>query len=222
MREMRRPYAEMTVRGQVNCLRPFALEACHHFGLRDARVNLLHHAFNTTFGVRSGSERYALRLNTNSNRTREELSAEIAWTSALSERTDIWVPKPQRTHNGSPFAELAWPELGRPLFATLYSWLPGRVAIDHPTPFVAESLGKLTRTLHDQARDWSLPAGAQLKPFDDILFHKPLCLEARGFRGDLGVFKEVNFPHGVDALEDTLIIDLLSPPGAMGIDSQGS
>ena len=30
------------------------------------------------------------------------------------------------------------------------------------------------------------------------------------------------FPHGVDALEDTLIIDLLSPPGAMGIDRQGS
>ncbi len=28
------------------------------------------------------------------------------------------------------------------------------------------------------------------------------------------------FPHGVDALEDTLIIDLLSPPGAMGIDNQ--
>lgn len=31
-----------------------------------------------------------------------------------------------------------------------------------------------------------------------------------------------NFPHGVDALEDTLIIDLLSPPGEMGIDRQGA
>lgn len=29
------------------------------------------------------------------------------------------------------------------------------------------------------------------------------------------------FPHGVDALEDTLIIDLLSPPGEMGVDRQG-
>lgn len=27
-----------------------------------------------------------------------------------------------------------------------------------------------------------------------------------------------NFPHGVDALEDTLIVDLLSPPGDMGVD----
>lgn len=29
-----------------------------------------------------------------------------------------------------------------------------------------------------------------------------------------------NVPHGVDALEDTEIIDILTPPGPMGIDSQ--
>lgn len=29
-----------------------------------------------------------------------------------------------------------------------------------------------------------------------------------------------NFPHGVVALEDTIIIDFLSPPGPMGIDNQ--
>lgn len=31
-----------------------------------------------------------------------------------------------------------------------------------------------------------------------------------------------NFPHGVHALEDTVILDVLSPPGAMGVDRQGS
>lgn len=30
-----------------------------------------------------------------------------------------------------------------------------------------------------------------------------------------------NVWHGVDALEDTEIIDILSPPGAMGVDRQG-
>jgi len=29
-----------------------------------------------------------------------------------------------------------------------------------------------------------------------------------------------NFPHGVEAMEDTVIIDILSPPGMMGVDSQ--
>ena len=31
-----------------------------------------------------------------------------------------------------------------------------------------------------------------------------------------------NVPHGVFALEDTLIFDILSPPGKMGVDSQGA
>lgn len=31
-----------------------------------------------------------------------------------------------------------------------------------------------------------------------------------------------NVWHGVDALEDTDIIDILSPPGAMGVDRQGA
>ena len=31
-----------------------------------------------------------------------------------------------------------------------------------------------------------------------------------------------NVPHSVDALADTEIIDVLSPPGAMGVDSQGA
>jgi quercetin dioxygenase-like cupin family protein len=30
-----------------------------------------------------------------------------------------------------------------------------------------------------------------------------------------------NVPHSVDAIEDTHIIDVLSPPSAMGIDNQG-
>jgi len=31
-----------------------------------------------------------------------------------------------------------------------------------------------------------------------------------------------NFPHGVDAIEETFIVDLLSPPGEMGVDRQSS
>jgi quercetin dioxygenase-like cupin family protein len=30
------------------------------------------------------------------------------------------------------------------------------------------------------------------------------------------------FPHGVDALEDSVILDVLSPPGEMGVDNQSS
>lgn len=191
MQGMPRPYTRLTVRGQVARLRPKALEACRVFGLPEPRVRLLSHGFNTTFAVCSRDERYALRLNTNSVRSREEISAEVAWTSALSQRDDVWVPTPFRTSAGAPMAELEWDELGRPLYAVLYSWLPGRVAYPVASPRIAEQLGRATRALHRHALDWRPPPGAALKAFDSILFHKPLRLVERGFCGDLGVFKEV-------------------------------
>lgn len=40
-------------------------------------------------------------------------------------------------------------------------------------------------------------------------------------RGGTLVHLPGGFPHGVDALEDTVILDVLSPPGKMGVDSQG-
>ncbi len=191
MQGVRVPYTQLTVRGQVARLRPKALEACRAFGLEEPALKLLEHAFNTTFAVVSGGQRYALRLNTNSHRTRQEITAEVAWTSALSQREEIWVPRPFRTADGAPFGEFEWDELGRPLYAVLYSWLPGKVASKTPTPWIAEQLGRGTRALHLQASEWTIPAGGALNEFDDILFHKPLNLAERGFRGDIGVFREV-------------------------------
>jgi quercetin dioxygenase-like cupin family protein len=42
----------------------------------------------------------------------------------------------------------------------------------------------------------------------------------REMRGGEVLHLPSNVWHGVDALEDTEIIDILSPPGAMGVDSQ--
>jgi len=188
---MPRSYVHLTGRSQVARLRPKALEACRLFGLEAPRLRLLAHGFNTTFSVRSGGSRYALRLNTNSVRTRQEICAEVAWTSALSDRSDVHVPRPHRTLEGASMAELEWSELGRPLYAVLYDWLPGRVAFQAATLSIAEELGRATRALHRHALHWSLPPGCALNGLDDILFHKPLRLESKGFRGDTGVFLEV-------------------------------
>ncbi len=41
-------------------------------------------------------------------------------------------------------------------------------------------------------------------------------------RGGEVMWLPANVPHGIVALEDTVIIDILSPPGKMGIDHQGA
>ncbi len=43
----------------------------------------------------------------------------------------------------------------------------------------------------------------------------------REMRGGEVLHLPSNVPHGIDALEGTEIIDVLSPPGLMGVDRQG-
>lgn len=40
--------------------------------------------------------------------------------------------------------------------------------------------------------------------------------------GGTAIHLPSDFPHGVEALEDSLVLDVLSPPGEMGIDRQGT
>ena len=44
----------------------------------------------------------------------------------------------------------------------------------------------------------------------------------QGTGGGTVVHLPGGFPHGVIALEDTVILDVLSPPGEMGVDHQNS
>ncbi len=59
-----------------------------------------------------------------------------------------------------------------------------------------------------------------------VMFHlgEPGTSEFRDVEVGAGQVVELpsNFPHGVTALEPTLIVDILSPPGAMGVDQKKS
>lgn len=177
-------------------LKPLAIELCAQLGLLEPRIRLLNHAFNTTFAVTArDGERFALRLNVNSSRGRPEIGAEIAWIKALGEETDVWVPRPV-----GDVLEVYSEALRRPVFAAMYSWLPGPVANSVPRPNVARALGEATVKLHEHSRSWQVPEGCRFHPVRNIIFGASLRLKEKGYAGDVGVFEEV-LERGTAALE---------------------
>ncbi|MEM9489697.1 MAG: hypothetical protein AAGC55_11160, partial [Myxococcota bacterium] len=76
--------------------------------------------------------------------------AELQWLQALSEQTQLWIPKPAGA--GTSLLSIADPG-GRWESATLLTWLDGRA----PTaPFTADhqqALGTVLATLHDHASE---------------------------------------------------------------------
>lgn len=179
--------------GQVARIRPLAEAALGRFGLPAATMRCLNHGYNTTFAVKAAGQRYALRLNTNSARTLEQIRAEVAWVSALHAEGSVSVALPVPTREGDPVVVLDWPEsvnCATPgqVCAVLYAYLPGRSGMTKP--IIAHAIGKVMRQLHEHARTWSVPPGAALEPMNDILFGHGIHAKVSE-TADVGVYKEV-------------------------------
>lgn len=163
-------YHDLTDEEQAEALRPVAVAAAGHFGLEVHRLEVLLHAYNTTYSLETvAGERFALRINTNSTSDTAEIDAQQAWQLALAEHTPVRVATPRRTVDGRWSATVPSAALGRPALVTCASWLDGE-DVGEPTAEVAHELGRTMALLHTQARNWSLPAGSTMPLFDTPLF----------------------------------------------------
>ncbi|MFT4296123.1 MAG: phosphotransferase [Micropruina sp.] len=171
---MRKSFAEVTARTQVQRLRALAARALPVWGIGDARLRLLHHGYNSTFRVDTADGgRFALRVNTQPHKTDAQLAAEVAWLAALAADTGLRVPTPQRTLDGRWSARIPSADHDRELPVVLFSWLDGRNLGERPTQRQLRAVGEAMAVLHRHAEAWRLPAGAELPLFDDVLTDLP-------------------------------------------------
>ncbi|MCK0112976.1 phosphotransferase [Ornithinimicrobium sp. F0845] len=177
-------YHDLTDEEQAEALRPVALEAAACFGLEVHRLEVLLHAYNTTYSLETVTgERFALRINTNSTSDGPEIATQQAWQLALAEHTPVQVATPRRTVDGQWCASVASPALERELRVTCASWLEGDDVGD-PSPEVARELGRAMALMHQQARTWELPDGGRMPLFDTPLFGDPDLLDTADLQED--------------------------------------
>lgn len=155
------------------------------FGWPGAQMRLLNHGYNTTFGLRKGDQRAALRINVNSVRTLGQLQGELSWVHALKD-SDVWVPQPFPRIDEDGFLArvprtdlLPDAEAGSKLYGVLYSWLPGRTTGHNWNPVIAHEVGRATTSLHRHAATWQVPEGAEFTDPIDVMLGAELELAAR-------------------------------------------
>ena len=167
-------YDDLDEVSQVEALRPVALAAAADFGLEVDRMEVVLHAYNTTFRVDTADgRRVALRVNTNSSSTPAQIRVQQAWQHALATQTDVLVPDPLQTGDGAWFATVESADLGRTALATASSWLEGDDLGTELDPEQAHALGAAMARLHDHAEVWGSPADADLRTFSSPLFGDP-------------------------------------------------
>lgn len=157
--------------GEAQALRPIALTGARALGIDVVALELVQHAFNTTFRADATDGRvFAVRVNTNSQSTIGHVVAQHAWQRAIADQTTVQVPIPQRSATGQDAIEVPGGALGRDFLVVAHSWLSGD-DVGECDEVQAAALGEAMARLHDQAEHWALPAGASLTAFDEPLFH---------------------------------------------------
>lgn len=113
---------------------------------------------------------FALRINTNSPRTPENLMAEIAFVRLLAEDGRVKVPQPVQNAEGGFYTSVFHEPSQRTFHCVLYSWIEGEELEDEPTDEQLKALGVAMATMHLVAPSFELPQGASLSTFDDALW----------------------------------------------------
>jgi Ser/Thr protein kinase RdoA (MazF antagonist) len=131
----------------------------------------INYEYNATLKVETtDGQLFALRINTNSPRTPENLRAEIAFVRFLAEDGRVKVPHPIKNHEGNFYTSILHEASGRMFHCVLYSWILGEELEDEPTDEQLSALGVAMATMHVAAQGFELPEGSSLPTFDDPLW----------------------------------------------------
>jgi Ser/Thr protein kinase RdoA (MazF antagonist) len=161
---------------QIAPLRRLAIHALESYPLVDPSLRFVTHGENTTFMVDAsfpvdGSRRatveprrFLLRVHRPRRHGRQidsvaAIQSELDWLQALRADTDLAVPEPQPTLDGSLVITVSSEGVAEPRCCSLLRWMDGRCHTASPRPVHLRRLGGAMARLHNHADRWSPPAG---------------------------------------------------------------
>lgn len=165
-----KPFEQLTSKGQARRLRQMAQTALTHYPFKVKSLRLLSISFNCIFRVDTqDGQKFILRICLPGYRSLDEIRSESLWLAALSQDTDLLVPKPVLTKDGQLITTVE--EVGVPeaRHCMVFGWVNGIDLYHNMIPENFEKLGGFTARLHEHAAGWTPPADFSLPAHDDVL-----------------------------------------------------
>jgi hypothetical protein len=154
-------------RQRIARMRRVAVRALDAYPLVDRELRFVADEENATFRVDAtaadGRDRFLLRVHRPARHGRDVDSAaavgsELGWLTALRADTDLLVPAPLRTIDGTLTTVAASPDVPEARVCSVLRWMDGRVHAAAPRPVHLYRLGDVMARLHNHAGRWRVPA----------------------------------------------------------------
>jgi Ser/Thr protein kinase RdoA (MazF antagonist) len=165
---------KLSYNSQIRQLRILGESALTHYDIGGAHLALQTHRDNTIFRVtvsrrrnrreddpldRFDDKRFMLRVCGRAGRSTEMLQSEQLWLAALCRETDLGVPEPVPTRNGTFVVEVMVEDIPEVRRCVLFRWVEGRFVDNGLTPGLFERVGTFMARLHQHARHFVPPSG---------------------------------------------------------------
>jgi Ser/Thr protein kinase RdoA (MazF antagonist) len=140
--------------------RRLAVTALAAYDLGPARLRLLARRWGAVlYQVDAPAGRFVLRLHEPDGVVGDQIRSEVEWLAALRYETDLGVPAPVATRDGSLLATVAAPDGAAPWPAIVLGWVNGRFRDAGLRPVHLAQAGALMAGLHQHAAGFVPPAG---------------------------------------------------------------
>ncbi len=153
----RKPYNQLTHRGQVGRLKELALEALNQYPIVPTKVSPLVHLFNSTFRIDTAEGRYALRINRPHDRSQAEIRSEMQWLAAIRQQTPLIVPDPLANRAGELVTRVELPGVPEARDCVVFRWVDGRFYRRKLSPSALGKVGVFMAHLHNHVQDFEFP-----------------------------------------------------------------
>jgi Ser/Thr protein kinase RdoA (MazF antagonist) len=161
---------KLTTAGKIRHVTKLAVAALSRYDMKVHSMHLYCFATNLLYKVQSdGGERFILRMAFPGWRTLEDLQSEAVWLAALHEDTNIGAPLVIPALSGEwvlPMTGLGVPDTW---YASLLTWLDGRLLAHYLTCANLERMGELFARLHVHGKRWKPPIDFTTKRFEAFL-----------------------------------------------------
>lgn len=156
-------------------LQQLAHRALSHWQLEAAEISLIKYRENAVYRVVThDGQRYALRIHRPGYHSDRALLSELQWMAALAE-SGIQVPEVIATAGGQLMITEQLPSLPNRYQIDLFGWIEGQPlgSVEHglnssgsQIHTTYQAIGEIAAHLHNQASQWTLPAGFQRHAWD--------------------------------------------------------
>ena len=143
---------------QRKWLKQLAEAALWQYGIENAELRFISESSSTVFRVDTVSQRYVLRINSEpQDQWIRWTEAELLWLLALKRDTELSVPEPIATPNGTLVHRVSTNKIPEGRLVSLLRWIPGRRIGNRPVPNLVRQIGAVMARLHDHTKQFSLP-----------------------------------------------------------------